>query len=498
MTLETHSYGTNSNSAPTPSISIDEAVNRIGMGAFQRRILVAAGLCFAADSMEILLLSFLSVVLQAAWELSETETALLTAVVFWGALIGTAILGPLGDVIGRKPVFLGTAALITTFGIATAAVTNFPTLVVMRFGVGFGVGGLTVPFDTLAEFVPTSHRGRDLMVVEYFWTAGTLLVPVAAFVTLESNSESGWRYFVILCALPCLISTMVGLLVVPESPRWLVTQGKHDQAIKVLRKAAACNGHDPMALFPADLRIADAKEEHKENAWDLFSPKWRKTTFFLWVAWAGFAFCYYGTIMVVTMVFAEIDEDADNNPANGEDAEYQFDYGAILASACSEIAGTTIVLFLIDRVGRIPTQAVSYTLGGCMVCALCFLANNSASRASLIIAGFLARMAFMSASCTTWVSTAEILTTDIRTTGHSAANAIARLGGSASPFLISRASLSWTGSILLVTSVITAMATLKLPETNGKSMGAGAAETEMSSSIQKEEATKNTSPYGII
>ena len=83
-------------------LSIDDAIEQLGMGRFQFLILVAAGLCFAADSMEVLLLSFLSVVLQAQWELSDHDTASITSCVFLGGGIGTIVSGYLGDHWGRK------------------------------------------------------------------------------------------------------------------------------------------------------------------------------------------------------------------------------------------------------------------------------------------------------------------------------------------------------------------------------------------------------------
>lgn len=119
------------------------------MGKFQRRILWAAGLCFAADSMEILLLSFLTVVLQEEWGLTDTQTSTITFSVFAGALMGSLTLGPLGDSIGRRPVFSLAAIIISVFGLLTAAANSFASLLIMRFLVGFGVGGLTVPFGML-------------------------------------------------------------------------------------------------------------------------------------------------------------------------------------------------------------------------------------------------------------------------------------------------------------------------------------------------------------
>ena len=171
--------------------------------------------------------------------------------------------------------------------------------------------------------------------------------------------------------------------------------------------------------------------------------------------------------------------------ASGEELEekgqYSFDYGAILASACSEIAGTTLVYLLIDRIGRVPLQVFSYLGGGMFVFFLCLLGTRedvgdgveqNSSRLVLIVIAFLARMCFMGGSCTTWVSTAEILSTEIRTTGHSSANAVARLSGAMSPFLVtSETPLDVVGGILLVISALAAFASWNLPETMGKALG---------------------------
>jgi hypothetical protein len=125
-------------------VQIDDAIERIGIGKFQYSILFAAGLCFMADSMEVLLLSFLSVVLKHEWYLTEHQMDSIFAVVFAGALFGTLLLGPAGDTYGRKPIFIVTAFIIAISGVVTAFCTNYTQLVIARFFVGFGVGGLTV------------------------------------------------------------------------------------------------------------------------------------------------------------------------------------------------------------------------------------------------------------------------------------------------------------------------------------------------------------------
>ena len=240
-------------------ISIDAAIDSLGTGQFQIRVLFAAGLCFAADSMEIMLLSFLSMILSDEWGLTPAQTATITSCVFLGSLIGTLILGPLGDRIGRRPIFLACGLIISVFGIATGFATNYVQLVLTRFLVGFGVGGLTVPFDILAEFLPTRIRGRYLLLIEFFWTAGSMAVPIVAYLTVGKGLS--WNIFVLICAIPCIASFVMGAYLVPESPRWLLSQGRKEEALQILRDAAAVNKLDPMTVYPSGTELHDEKEE---------------------------------------------------------------------------------------------------------------------------------------------------------------------------------------------------------------------------------------------
>ena len=100
-----------------------------------------------------------------------------------------------------------------------------------------------------------------------------------------------------------------------------------------------------------------------------------------------------------------------------------FDYRAIFISASSEVLGLFIVINTVDRIGRIPSQVASYIFGGVFLFSFAML-TGTASNSTLTAFAFCARMFEMMGSCVTWVSTAEILTTEIRTTGHSTANAM--------------------------------------------------------------------------
>ena len=139
---------------------------------------------------------------------------------------------------------------------------------------------------------------------------GTLAVPFLAWVGLKE--ESSWRFFVVLCSLPCLLSTILTYYWVPESPRWLLTQGRQSEALMVLRKAAITNFGmvDAQNRFPDTLILYDHQidqEVHSLSA--LFQPEWRKMTFLLWSTWTGLAFLYWGTIQGTRKYFVFVCSD---------------------------------------------------------------------------------------------------------------------------------------------------------------------------------------------
>ena len=123
------------------AISVDEAIEAIGAGPFQKRILFSTGLCFAADSMEVMMLAFLSPILKDEWDLTYGQSAGIASVVFAGSLVGTLIFGAYADLYGRRPSYLIAVTVVTVFGFGTAFVNSYEFLLCTRFFVGFGVGG---------------------------------------------------------------------------------------------------------------------------------------------------------------------------------------------------------------------------------------------------------------------------------------------------------------------------------------------------------------------
>jgi MFS family permease len=197
--------------------SLEDILDEIGMGFFQYRLMAICGLAFMADSMEISLLGYLSQCAGQSFDLDNAKKASISGVVFAGQLIGSLLWGRIGDRYGRRVAFLMSASTISLFGFLTGLSPNYTSLLMARMFCGIGIGGVIIPFDIIAEFMPLSHRGQFLVLIEYFWTLGSMLVAGLAWTLLSSSS---WRVLAVLTAVPVSLSLLLGVFCLPESVRW--------------------------------------------------------------------------------------------------------------------------------------------------------------------------------------------------------------------------------------------------------------------------------------
>lgn len=199
----------------------------------QKKIVSAAVLADMMEFYDFFLLSFILSIIVVPWDLTYGETAVLILTGGVGSILGAFAWGGWADRVGRRPIFIAT---VLTFSLATGAMALVPDgawglLALLRFFVGFGVGGLySVDLPLVQEYVPTSKRGFIGGLVTVFVPAGLLLGSV---LSSTLGDELGWRGLVLVGTLPALFSLYIRS-VVPESPRWLLQQGREEDARRAL------------------------------------------------------------------------------------------------------------------------------------------------------------------------------------------------------------------------------------------------------------------------
>eukprot|EP00435_Cladocopium_sp_Y103_P057412 s615_g19.t1 len=439
-------------------ISVDEAIFEAGVGRTQYKLLLICGLAFCSDAAEVTFLSYVTEVLRCDWGLTSYEESLITSAVFAGMVVGAPVWGWIADHHGRRRSFILSSMVITIFGFATALSQGFWSLVAMRGMVGIGVAGLPVGFDILAEALPSESRGVFLMYIEYFWTLGSIWVNLIAWGMLE---RYGWQVFTAMAALPTLIASVAGALMLPESPRWLVDMDREDEAARIVVKWAKDNGEPMKSLY---LKKVDT---HTENvsALDLCrrsALRWK--TFAHGVVWFGFGIGYYGVVMLLPRIFK-------THPTGPQPlCNLSFDNQDLVIASSMEIVGVLIATFTIDNPGRVPTQGFAYIMTG--ICSL-MLGFRELGSVFLIVVASLGRCAAMLACCATWVQCPELFPTTVRGEAHALMNLLSKIGAFLAPFVISDMFTQvQCGSMMCAISLIAAAFAFSLPETAGEELSA--------------------------
>jgi MFS transporter, SP family, xylose:H+ symportor len=173
--------------------------------------------------------------LRTAFQLNAWWEGFLTGSLALGCIVGCLIAGNLADRSGRKPGLL-IAALI--FGVSSLGMAFSPTLTVfvsMRFmaGIGVGMASMLSPMY-IAEVSPASVRGRNVAINQLTIVLGILITNLVNY-TLADKGPEAWRWMFGLGVVPSLLF-LVGVIWLPESPRWLMKAGKKKKAEAVLQK----------------------------------------------------------------------------------------------------------------------------------------------------------------------------------------------------------------------------------------------------------------------
>jgi MFS family permease len=215
--------------------SIPARLDSLHWSGFHTRVVLALGITWILDGLEVTLAGALSGALKESPSLRFTnfDIGISNSGYLAGAVMGALGFGWLTDRIGRKKLFFITLALYLTATAATALSWNVASYTLFRFLTGAGIGGeYTAINSTIQELVPARYRGwTDLVINGSFWI-GAAMGATSAIVLLDPDligPDLGWR-------LAYLTGACLGLVVfvmrmwIPESPRWLMIHGRPDQA----------------------------------------------------------------------------------------------------------------------------------------------------------------------------------------------------------------------------------------------------------------------------
>jgi MFS transporter, SP family, galactose:H+ symporter len=282
--------------------------------------------------------------IREAFVLSSTAQEVTVSAVLIGAVIGAGVSGFLADKYGRK-IMIILASIIFGFGAVLSALSpNVYTLIASRIvvGVAIGMASFIVPLY-IAEVAPYNIRGALVSLNQLAITVG---IVVSYMVDLAFAPSGGWRWMLGLAMVPSII-LVIGMYFMPPSPRWLLSKGFEDKAIKVLQKI---RGKDNVSGEVKEIEETLLLE--KEGKWtDLLDPRIR-TALIIGIGLA--AFQQLTGINTVIYYAPTILEFAGLQTAT-------VTITATIGIGLVNVLLTIVSILLIDRIGRRPLLIVGIT-----------------------------------------------------------------------------------------------------------------------------------------
>ena len=277
--------------------SIATRIERLPLGSFHRRFITLVSLGGWFDFYDIYMMAYIGATLQHSGFLTLQQFSTVIAAGFLGMFTGTIFFGMGSDRMGRRSAFVAMLLIYSAFTLAGAFAPSAGWLIVLRFFAGIGIGVELVVIDTyVSEMVPSGARGRYVAISQM---AGFTAVPVAAiFVRVLAPTHfvmSGWRWVMIIGALGAVLAWYFRRRL-PESPRWLESRGRHEEAERVVAalegESLSGGSRDPIAP-QAPGALAEVAPERSSFA-ELWRKPYRRRTVMLVIFHALQTIGYYG------------------------------------------------------------------------------------------------------------------------------------------------------------------------------------------------------------
>ncbi|XP_072242825.1 synaptic vesicle glycoprotein 2B-like [Leuresthes tenuis] len=312
----------------------EDIMEDCGHGKFQWTLFVVLGFALMADSVECFVVAFVLPSAEKDLCLSNAEKGTLGLVVFMSMMVGAFLWGGLADKVGRQRCLIVALEINCVFAFLSSFAQGYGFFLFFRLLSGLGIGG-TVPivYSYFSEFLQMDKRGEHLSWLCMFWMIGGIYASFTAWGIIPRYGWGfsmgtefqfhSWRVFVLVAALPA-ITSLVGLTFMPESPRFLLENGKHDEAWMILKHVHDTNWRakgQPEKVFTVTHIKAPktAEDEFIEiqsatgtpvqrwavrsltlcklvlrNVASLLSAELRFATLFMATIWFCLAFSYYG------------------------------------------------------------------------------------------------------------------------------------------------------------------------------------------------------------
>jgi MFS transporter, putative metabolite transport protein len=377
---------------------------------FLTRITAATAFGEGLDGYDLGVISVVLPLATKAFDLSTVEAGLLGASSLAGIFFGGPIFGYLTDRFGRRTIFIADLIAFVIIGALQAVVGSIALLLVLRFALGLAIGAeYAIGQTMLAEFVPSEGRGRRLSSLQAAWYGGFVIAVVIAYVLDGLGVD--WRLILATGAIPAL-ATLVLRQGLPESPRWLLSRGREDEAKEIVSEYL---GDD----YYEEEDLGEESEERTSFA-QLFTRETWRSTAFASIFFTCLVAPYFAIFTFAPEVFSSLG--------------FESEKFSIIATNAIAFAGALAGMFVIERTGRRKLLLTSFWV---MVVTMVVIGAWSGGPVPILLACLIGFAFFNAISGDlTGVYPAEIFPSELRGSGVGFSAAMSRIGAAAGTFLL--------------------------------------------------------------
>jgi len=419
-----------SGSAVGTSVSdlIVARLERLPYSGTHRRILLILGAGTLLDHYDMLTLGSALAVAFQTFHISMASTGVLLGFGFLGQFVGAITFGVLSELWGRKKAFILALLIMGVFCIASGLAWSFGSLVAFRALAGIGLGGeFPIASAMMSEFVRARRRGRDVLVYQTVTSWASTIAPLAGFVFIHYlGGEAGWRLLLISGGLPILLAP-VALGLLPESVRWLVKKGRHEQAEATVAAFESYVTSKGIALEPVHVQAhADVKPTRFS---ELFHKDYRRRTSLLWVHWFFNQCITAANIFWIPSLLTRV----------GHLKPTQSLGLMVVLNVIGLLFAYAVAIWFIEQLGRRTTFTIGwcgYLLGALFGLLSVTLFHAQSSWVVLFIAGTVIHMNIGICGQGTGLYAPELFPTRMRGFATSSGRAVALVAGTISPMVV--------------------------------------------------------------
>ncbi|CAH2056092.1 unnamed protein product, partial [Iphiclides podalirius] len=367
------------------------------------------------------------------------------SIFFCGAIIGGLLFGWIADKYGRIPALVGTNMTGFFAGVGTAFTNSFWSFCLCRFLVGLAYDNcFVIMYIVVVEYVGPKWRTfvANMSIAVYFTFAACLLPWIALGV-------ADWKIYTLITSVPLVLSIFTPC-VVPESARWLISQGRIDEAIKILKNCERVNGKKiPDAETAAEIARVE-QETRSYSVLDLVrTPRLRRHSILLLFIWTAIAMAFDGHVRNVGSLGLDI-------------------FLTFTVATATEFPADILLILILDTIGRRWLAFGSMVISG-IFSLLATAVPLGVPSASLAIVG---RFSINISYNIGMQYAAELLPTVVRAQGLSLIHMTGYVATILVPYIVYMATIATEIPLLILGCIAIAggCLCLSLPESTGKDM----------------------------